>query len=180
MTQSVQLAPFLQGLLAHSLMSSSHFGPRKPARHSQKNVPTPSEHEPPLWHGSGEEGRECEDVTVQPCCPVPRHPLATQRDGTEPTDQAEASPAPPGDWEQRWHMGHTCSLPARHSPPQCPSCHLPSGLGLTQLHQQVLEMPKSPSRARSTAWSSSWGSPVLGEQDPSPRRGREADGSGPG
>lgn len=62
---------------------------------------------------------------VQPWCSSPAlrncpHtcPLATWRDGTEPMDQAEAGPAPPGDWAQGGHMGHTCSPPARHYTPQ--------------------------------------------------------------
>lgn len=34
-------------------------------------------------------------------------PPATQRDGTEPMDQAETSPAPLEGWGQGGHVGHT-------------------------------------------------------------------------
>ena len=48
----MQLAPLRQGLLAHSLMSSSQKAPWKPGRQSQKAALMPSVQEPPLWHGS--------------------------------------------------------------------------------------------------------------------------------
>lgn len=87
---------------------------------------------------------------VQPCCStVPTH-IPQPRRGMrhEPTGQAEAGPAPLGDWEQEGHMGHACSLPAHHSPcSQPPSCQFPSGLGLMQLNQAVLDVAHKPEQS---------------------------------
>ena len=43
---------------------------------------------------------------------------------TEGWDRGQPSPS----WESTRHTGHTCSLPARHRPPQRHSCQPPPGL----------------------------------------------------